>query len=1187
MPAPSLSYRCSRPLVVFVLLLVSYQLFASGINTGLLVSQANQDAELELEDVPRSMTEPADTVTIRWTPEVRGILRYSPNFAGNDPQNYNHRVEEPLHIGDGILQFLGEQLPVGRIFCIIVEDTDDDARHSTVFNILRVPDNAPEMIAPISGAGREGINTVTPTFRWEAVAGVPYYHIVMSDQAFVIIEDEETGEIRVEGANLIWAAITPQTSIQYGVPDPSEYFDNDNTPPLVGNTDRDDRPRYSWVVLNNFGNHPGYSSTVVGGIAGFEVEVEPPFGEAENIEPEDGISLADEEILFRWTGVREAASYFIYVALEEISPGGSRAFVPAWSSQTTLTSITCPAEDMLTEGRYVWKILAADRQGRGTLSDTTSFSYSIASGFVAFNTYDINEDPLEFVEISAEPINGAGIQDFSTNDAGYYDRLIPVGTYIFYGNKDGYEEAVSEELTIEEDERYSIEFTLELVPSSILGRVVDGDGVGVSGATVTGHPIDGGDDARMETNISGEYQIVALPGRWVVSATARGHSPSDTLVIEVLQGENIDLEDRLAVEAYRFTVSGYVRNGDDQPINLATVILIGEDDVEHRAFTPESGRYEFAVGTGVWTLSAIKPGFYLEEGPTDLEVIDRDVEVNLTLLPQAGIISGRVLIDGNQANREVDVWLIPSAGDIVVAETNQRGTFSQGVFPGDYRVFPVLQGYNAADTLNISVGPGETLSGLVLELEATEVYIIGTVVDNDDEPLTNVEISSGGMDTQTDQSGNYRLGVFPGTHTVTAQRYGYVTEELGPFEIEGGNDLEDVNFELSDNAGTISGQIRRGNDRIFDATVTAIRGEQISTTHTDRNGEYSFGLVFGTYLVTARCEGFIADEPDTLEVRVQPGQEVCGRDFIMLRYIGRITGTVRTPGGEPIRSPSVRIVELGDPDNSFNGVGNVEGRFSVGVPPECRYIVTIIQEGYAGFCDTTDVLEIDGEYGLGIVTLAPLPCQISGVVTAVDEPLGSVNIRVEGEEETYTGQTDRNGGFRFDIETGSYHITASKPGYTVAETDIRLGPGQRRDDVDFTLEENFALLTGGTYDPDEESIVDVMVSLIDNATDHVVFMRRTDENGLFGFDRVIPGNYRLESEHQRYEDGSLNLGAIIAGQRCQGLDMTLLPMDGMIRGSVTADDNSPIDDATVYVTAEDDSRLTAQTDDQGDYIVLN
>ena len=110
------------------------------------------------------------------------------------------------------------------------------------------------------------------------------------------------------GANIIWQAITPNTSIPYGIPDPSGFFAEMQPPPLVPGV------RYNWIVLNNYGNNPALTSSVTSGPAGFSVDVPLPFDPPTNLVPEPGASVAGQTITFSWTPVQEATLYHIYIS---------------------------------------------------------------------------------------------------------------------------------------------------------------------------------------------------------------------------------------------------------------------------------------------------------------------------------------------------------------------------------------------------------------------------------------------------------------------------------------------------------------------------------------------------------------------------------------------------------------------------------------------------------------------------------------------------------------------------------------------------------------------------------------------------------------------------------------------------------------------------------------------------------
>ncbi len=1159
--------------------------WGSPLNIGLLQTQENQDAALTLRDVPRNMSIPTAIININWTPaNIRGRLRFASGYNGDTPENYRNILEDPIESTPGHLQFEASQLPVGYLYCII--DAGNNG-YSVVFNIIRVAESAPTMVAPITGNGRQGINTITPTFRWEAINGVPFYHIVVSDQPFDIIEDDQG--TRVEGANIIWQGITSETSIQFGIPDPSEFFDNDQTPPLIGSMDRQDRPRYAWVVLNNYGNHPAYTSAVTGGVSGFEVETEPPFEEPENVAPQTRSTFNSEEIIFRWTEVEEAVSYFLYVTREEVSEGGSRALVPAWNAQTTLTSIACPAQDILPNGRFVWKVLAASRQGHGTISDTTSFTYEVRSGQIQMTTITTEGNVLESVEVQVESVDGPSVLSFATDDNGHSLRRISLGTYIFRGIKAGYNDTTSAEITINEQRQQSITLRMRPIPSSIVGTVEDENGDPVSGAIVTATHAQSGEETAAETNVSGAYQCVVAQGSYLINASAAGRQPSEERSIDVPRGVTVDLnadEGPIILEGYHFNISGYVRNSNGQPINSATIIAISPAGDERRLYTPEAGNFSIVAGQGTWRINAIKPGFYLESGEVDVEVNDRDVEVNFTLLPQAGIFSGQVTIDGTPANRNAEVWLIPSAGQITTAGVSQVGAFSRGVSPGDYTAVAVRDGYHTTDSLRLSIDPGETISGLRLALEANASSISGRIVDGSGNALRGAAVEAAGVTTTSDANGNYSLRISAGSHTIVATKADYVTSQRGPITVQAGQDLRDINIRLVDNAGTISGRVRRGNDPIFEAIITATRqgGDgSVATTRSGRDGTYSFGLSFGTYRLTIQKDGFTAVAPGFIDVQLQAGQNVNGRDFPMLSYSGRIVGTITSPAGV-VNSPSIRITQLNDPNRNYSTNGNIQGNYALSIAPERRYIVSTTKAGFSTATDTTANLEIEGEIVVN-QRLTPLPASFSGTVTIANEPLAGATIRADGQAGSYQSTSDRQGRYTISLQPGQYRATTSKPGYTAVERNVQVNAGDELGGIDFAPEANFALIAGVIRDPNGGAISGATVTVVDSTNQRSI-TTQSNNDGAYLLEGIIPGNYHLIATSDRFRSRSSNLGNVLGRQERRGTNLVLTPLAARIQGVVTSGGN-PIASATIYATEAGGEQFTTVSNNNGQFLLNN
>ncbi len=92
-------------------------------------------------------------------------------------------------------------------------------------------------------------------------------------------------------------------------------------------------------------------------------------------------------------------------------------------------------------------------------------------------------------------------------------------------------------------------------------------------------------------------------------------------------------------------------------------------------------------------------------------------------------------------------------------------------------------------------------------------------------------------------------------------------------------------FPSYDVSGTVSGAMVQG------ITVELMRGGESASTVTDENGDYSFALADGTYVVTPSLAG-CAFTPGSITVTVR-GASVTGRDFTSTVSIsGRISGVV-------------------------------------------------------------------------------------------------------------------------------------------------------------------------------------------------------------------------------------------------------------------------------------------------------
>ncbi len=1134
----------------FLLFALSPGVFAAIINDGFIVSNTNQDAEVVLTSVPLNITEPDDNVEISWSPAITGSLLYIQGTPGPDSE-YELIQASPLQSGGGFISFSHSAFPQrGVLTCLITTQEGNSAP----FTLIIAASEAPVGAVPETGSGQTGINTVAPVFEWNSIDDVPFYYIIVADQPFQIIDDEEG--MRVEGANLIWHAITPNTSIQYGIDDPSGTIDNYMVPPLVGDDDPNNRPRYTWIVLNNYGNHPAFSSSVIGNPTGFEIEVEAPFDAPVNIQPTTGASIIDDEFLMQWSNIPDAISYFVYISRLETSGGGSEVTVPIWSAQTTENAIVIPASSVLQSGEYHWKVIAADDQGYGAMSDTSLFNYSIDSGTLVVLSRTAENTILEYVQLDFQTVNGPFINPSTTDDQGWYSREFPLGTYIITGSKAGYSEAVSQEITITSGSTSYCTLVLERPPSTVNGRAFTaGEGTGISGADLE-FVNSNGDEYETTSGLNGNYSVNLPGGTWVLSATAEGHQPRDTS-FTIGTGETRTVDRWLY--PYNYTLSGSVTNADGEAIHLAhvTASLGGENQVS--AYTNQAGTYELTLGTGTWTVAAYKSGFYLEESPEVIISGDNEI-LNITLHPQAAVISGNVYINGQPgSDNNLIVRATPSVGEPIEGAVSNSGAFSLGLSAGNYQVRGILSGHTST-VVDVNLLPGDAISNLVIHLTENQSAISGIVQSVDGELLGGATVSTGGISVVTNNSGQYTINVPSGDYLISAQIAGYGMESSGPWTVGPGQNLNGVNLTLEPNGGSVAGRVRSSGQGIVGAMVTATRanGDEFQVYSTS-GGNYMLNLAAGTYDLTARASGFTSSTIE--DFAIQPGVDNSNINFNLIENTGILGGTVTTINGSPIIGVAVVIQATGS-DVEYETVTNTGGSFSAVVIPG-EYLVTLQKNGYLNVSDGPHTVTAGEEVWIQL-QMETSEAIIRGNVSTDEYPVSNALVYAEQSGESYSAVTQSNGSYVLNISPGTFSVTVSAAGFTETSGTLVVQPGDNRNGVNWEVNENFANIAGTVVESGSDPVPQASIKAV--AASGSEYNTVTDSYGSYLFDRLLGGNYTIISRKTGFLADTLAVGLILDGQTRENANLTMIELGSGIHGLVDDQDSNPVNYATIIAT---------------------
>ncbi len=1114
------------------------------LNKGLLKSTENLAASLVLTEVPLGLVGIQDAAIVKWTPASSGTLRYSAVPGGGNPANYPLQLEaSALSVNaGGEIQFLGEKLPAGIHYCIIVSGSDN----STEFVVAREAEVSPRMISPRSARGAAGINTNSPTFTWEEVNGVPFYHILLSDQPFTVTEDAE-GNTETEGANVIWQAITPATSMPYGTPDPSGFFTITDPPPLVKGV------RYNWIVVNNYGNNPALSSSVSSGPTGFEVEVPPPFNAPTPIHPAHGSTITDDLITFQWSAVEGASLYHVYLSrLEELS--GSEALLPIWDGVTSNTLFDVSSGVLQQEGIYYWKVLAQNESGNGAMTDTTRFFFSTRSARINFYTVDLQGATVPRSTLTLESVtHGTSPTVLPTDSDGWIDRLLPLGSYQITAVKEGFEDTtIVFDLQIENEVR-NLSIPMRPSPSSVYGSTEDASQTALGFVTIRAVSQTSGEIKETTSDINGNFSLGLASDNWQFSASRSGYTSAAVRSLFLHPGADLNLDEGgnggpFVLIKNTFTLSGSVVTPSGEAIWGASV-LATQGNEQEQAVSNAQGQYSVTLATGDWSVSVSKDG-YVSPQPQTVSIIDHNVTQNLTLIPQANIVSGTIL-SGGVPLADAEVLASPNSGQTVTAITDALGQYTLSLGRGSYQIVPQKTGYISPDPSQFALDVGQTLSGVDFVLQPESSFITGAVTSDGVTPLEGVLIGNGSETTTSGSNGRYTLGMLHGTYTISATKQGYLASGEQTVTLTPGQTLGGIDFLLTPNASVLTGKVTSGSLPVNAARVTARNPATRvqNQAETDQQGDFSISVTAGTYSLKASKTGFISS-PDSIVVAVNPGQTIPNNDFNFVENVSHVSGLVKS-GSTPLRNATVVVTAIGASANIFTTVTGVDGSFNLAVLPELSYAVTATRSGYFEQTETTATLTA-GQTATVVLVLSPHQSIISGTVFAQGgSALAGAIVQASDGSSTFSTTSGATGAYTLGVDAGAFEVTAQKSGHLPSTLSLTIGVGDTTSGADFTLATNFAALDGVITDAVTGQPVATALVVATEASTQDGGSNNTGSQGHYLIQNLPAGVYSLTVTHASYLTSRLD-NQVFAGGSANRIELALTPKNGRIAGQVTS-----------------------------------
>lgn len=794
---------------------------------------AQQSTDYLIVEIPIGTQSEKNVLWIKWAGVSRGItypapdsgtIYYDRSPGGGDLRNYRYTIETPYTdtATDSVMNNIyyppsidnpvakrgiafrpmdQEEMGFGVFYCVVAFPMENDTFVSNEFQLMV---ESPEPVDWIGPSGE--VSSVTPTFQWEANTGVPYYHIILSDDIIKI--DSSSGEVSLEGLSIIWQAITPATQMIYGAPDPSNTITADPPPLSPGQN-------YTWVVLNNYGNHPAFSSMKVKLPPGeFSIK-----GESLNkpvcMYPSDTTlnSTDHKKVVFKWKNLDENANtYKVYIYVGSDFEGINAQLVvfqtevvaDGRSGENEVDSVEIDAASVLTSNKYVWRVIAVNDQGAGTVGDTIGFHYSAPVGEMKVYTKEqivISSDdgldtvvnPVGLVELKVEVLDGSLEAPllFYTDNNGYLKRERPVGTYRVTAIKNEFEQQ-SKTIIVENGKTKTDTFFLERPDATVFGKVVDKSGKGINLANVYGVS-DRGDTVTTKADALGNFVLNCYAADWSVGVNMTGYQPVLPQQVTVESAESYNFG-TITMEKNPFTLSGVVKNTSGAAL-LGVRVRVYQDGTQLNEVpsTPESGVFSFTLPAGTYTLKADKTGFTSYSKSID---VLSSKNITVTMEPGAALVTGYVYGKTWVGDREViapitgaEIFFVQgSTGDTTsVVSDPTYGDFKASL-PGnkDFSMYSSANGYVEKDTpIEFTTKP-KTTQTMYDTLQGLGILSGSALLSEDKQAvaranLTLVEIENNNVVStgKSTVNGSFELQSIPdGSYFLRAAKEGFVLDSI-------------------------------------------------------------------------------------------------------------------------------------------------------------------------------------------------------------------------------------------------------------------------------------------------------------------------------------------------------------------------------------------------------------------------
>lgn len=1094
-------------------------------------------AALEVTAYPMGMRKQGDAIALSWTGGADRVHIRASSIPGGQAGKYDS-LHLPSQLATGSysfrinpdipLAYRATDLRIGVNYCVL----SDGTQQSKEFVLIIESSQAPLPKSPVNAIS---LQDPAPTFSWTGQA--PYYTMLVSDEPFRI-SDSGT----VSGISAIWQILTPFASARYGDADPSGLSGIQAPPLVAGKT-------YNWLVLNNYTGTSSGTSQVASTPQSFTYTPITSLTAPTLIVLKDNDTLKAVDIIdFSWNPSAGAVSYKIEL-LEENQVAGSQADLVVWKATVTAAKARLSgAASLLRRYRYKWRVYALDDQGAAAVSVKRTFFYDIAVANLNLKLRNAAGAGIAYAPVRVSRLGAAAssvYQSSSTDATGTLEvQNAPLGLYeLKFENIPGY---VARTDTLRHPGPGNTSATITLSPAAgrLNGRVQTASSIGIQAAKVVAVNSQGM-ATTATTNSQGDYQLSLPLGAYNVTATAEGYEAKTQAVSLGVATPDARSDFNLTAKTSALAVT--VVNAFTRKTLLGAKVAVTQGGITSEKFTDGSGLARFTLSAGEAAVSASAAGF---ASATPLRVQTSSAQnLSLGLEPGASLISGRVRDAQKTSLAQSTVRAVPSQGLSLTTQSDGQGYYELNLGPGEWKVSAVKAGYSSLATLGFTLESGRTLQDMDLTLSANPSWVAGrTTVQG--QGIASVTVTSQGNSTLSDASGYFRLSLPAGSHTLKAEKTGYLFSAAENIALNAGDSVVGLTLSGSANAGSVQGLVQASGKPVALAQVILASGSALTANETrtlattDLEGRFQMPAIPGAYRIWSHKEGFLA--VDTLSLQVLAGNPVSGLTLNLNRYEVRLRGQVRH-GATPLSGCLIAYQGLSSAAVAGNTLSDASGIFAIGVTPNQAYRVQTRCAGFVSQSAETKPAANGQEISLDF-SMPPALAQWAGeLVTVAGAPLAGVAVSAQSGSQSANAITGADGRYVLDLGTGTWSLVFSKSGYREGYRNLSVpwnGTPQSKDTLKAAIGRLSVRVVEGT-----KGLSQTLVRLLplDGGSAKTA---TTDAEGRLDLGLLAAGQYQVSAEKSGYQTKTQN--ATLAADATVNIQLDLVAQSAVIAGKVTA-----------------------------------